>query len=1259
MCVPGLRRLLQRVVRAEHWVRLAGCLTSNIAWVLLALAAFCPAQVVSGASPLTLPPISNPNTIVLPGGDPLDPGPGSIYPSTVQVNGLTNGIVKVTVTVRNIAHPWPDDIDLLLVGPQGQTVMLMSDCGLDNPASDVTITFDDDAAQFVPGGDPGISSGTFKPTNDGTLDDFLAPAPQRPYGTALSVFQNTNPNGTWALYAFDDQPEQAGFIADGWTLTLTIGDPIADLVLTQSAPTTPVMVGNNLAYTITVTNRGPAHSSALVTDVLPSSMSFVSVTTTRGACTNAAGTVTCNLGNLLVNQGARIELTVSPNSGATTTNTVTVAGNQLELSPTNNSASVVTSSIGISDLAVNIVGTPAPALLGQPMLYHVVVTNHGPNQAGGVNLTNVLPAGFTMLAAVPSQGACSVQAASFSCSLGVVPAGASSVVQVTARPNVLGVHPCAASVTTSGLDLASSNNVASVDITVDPAADLGISALAGVTNILQGQNLVSVFSVSSQGPSSTAAQFSNPLPPGFTFVSSSTTRGGCTNTGASIECNLGTMVNGDSAQVSVVLRAVAAGTLTNLAQVSGSLSDPVPANNLSGTVANVTPSVDVAVSMTDSPDPVWLGDNVLYRMAITNRGLGEASSVALTNIFPPGFEFVSATPDAGACAQAANEISCALGPLAPGAGMTVNVILRPPALGLYTSVVSVATPEIDPTPQNNATVQVTRVITDSGTFGTAAPISITEFGSAFPYPSTVLVSGMTSAVFHLRVSVTNLSHTYPDDLDLLLVGPQGQTALLMSDAGGETDLNNVTLTFDDGASGFLPDSSPIISGAYRPSNYESNPDSLPAPAPSGLYPTNLAGFRNTDPNGTWSLYVVDDAVKDAGIIAGGWGITFFAQDPMADLAVAQTPSVNPAPIAANMSITYVVTNRGPTIATEVHLTNGIPAGLQGVTFQTTQGSCGNFGGVWICNLGSIASGGSARVTVNAIPAVMGQIPNTVTVGGPEIDARSSDNNSILILVVEQPPTILTNPSNVTVTNGASAQFSASAGGTGPLRYQWQRDGVNLPGATNTTLNIASVAPSNSGTYRVVVTNRVGLAISQGAALVVQGPPFISDLPNRTINENTSTGTVPFILTDAESPADSLTLLKSSSNAALVPEENILLGGSGTNRNLSVTPLSNQSGVTTISIVATDPDGNSTTNQFILTVNQVIDPPRFVSITQVGTVVTLSFTTESGFTYTVEYKDTLDDTIWTPVESLSGNGGTVVVTDSLAVTPTRFYRVRAN
>ena len=47
---------------------------------------------------------------------------------------------------------------------------------------------------------------------------------------------------------------------------------------------------------------------------------------------------------------------------------------------------------------------------------------------------------------------------------------------------------------------------------------------------------------------------------------------------------------------------------------------------------------------------------------------------------------------------------------------------------------------------------------------------------------------------------------------------------------------------------------------------------MPVPAPLGPYSTNLSTFYASDPNGTWSLYVVDDALVDTGVIAGGWSL---------------------------------------------------------------------------------------------------------------------------------------------------------------------------------------------------------------------------------------------------------------------------------------------------------------------------------------------------------------------------------------------------
>lgn len=82
------------------------------------------------------------------------------------------------------------------------------------------MTFDDDEATLVP---TPIVSGTFLPRTIGGGDVLPAPAP--PYGSTLSVFDGTNPNGTWSLFVFDDAVADSGTIAGGWFLTITTTCP--------------------------------------------------------------------------------------------------------------------------------------------------------------------------------------------------------------------------------------------------------------------------------------------------------------------------------------------------------------------------------------------------------------------------------------------------------------------------------------------------------------------------------------------------------------------------------------------------------------------------------------------------------------------------------------------------------------------------------------------------------------------------------------------------------------------------------------------------------------------------------------------------------------------------------------------------------------------------------------------------------------------------------------------------------------------------
>jgi subtilisin-like proprotein convertase family protein len=153
----------------------------------------------------------------------------------------------------------------------------------------------------------------------------------------------------------------------------------------------------------------------------------------------------------------------------------------------------------------------------------------------------------------------------------------------------------------------------------------------------------------------------------------------------------------------------------------------------------------------------------------------------------------------------------------------------------------------------------------------ATPLQIPD-GPATPYPSSITYSGLPGAsITDVNVVLTGLTHTEADDLDLLLVGPTNADAIVMSDAGGTTDVTGVTLTIDDQAASLLPDSTVLTTGSYRPANH-GGADTWPAPAPVSSGSVPLSVFNGTNPNGAWRLFVADDLSGDWGEFTGGWSL---------------------------------------------------------------------------------------------------------------------------------------------------------------------------------------------------------------------------------------------------------------------------------------------------------------------------------------------------------------------------------------------------
>jgi hypothetical protein len=239
-----------------------------------------------------------------------------------------------------------------------------------------------------------------------------------------------------------------------------------------------------------------------------------------------------------------------------------------------------------------------------------------------------------------------------------------------------------------------------------------------------------------------------------------------------------------------------------------------------------------------------------------------------------------------------------------------------------------------------ASLPIVALLTGAGqaaaaSFSNATPVVIPggvgSSGVASLYPLPMTVSGLTGGVSKTTVTLTGFAHQCSIDVDVLLVAPSGRSSILSSDAGdcaNETPLRApVNLTFDEGAATSVPcldaTTTPLLlpGGTYRPTDYSppSNgvqsvcdpstdldhhaPPARRAPGPladvfAGLtrplggWGHSLDVFNNTDPNGTWRLYVTDQYPASKGKLAG-WTL---------NLDTSPTPVQSPARVAQQPNI---------------------------------------------------------------------------------------------------------------------------------------------------------------------------------------------------------------------------------------------------------------------------------------------------------------------------------------------------------------------
>jgi subtilisin-like proprotein convertase family protein len=236
---------------------------------------------------------------------------------------MSGPITNVAVTLQGVGHTWPDDMDILLVGPHGKKVILMSDAYGSLGVSGFGWQWDDEAAAPMPEGNGTDVCATrfHRPANYGSGDVWPAPAPAGPYSTSLSAFDFTNPNGEWSMFVQDDAAGNTGFFTNRFQLQITTD---------ASAPTvTSVRPANKASGVGLAANVSATFSEAMKAGSINSNTfkHFKAGTAIGAEVTyNATAKKAILNPNANLKRGAKYKAVV-------TTGTRDLAGNQLDQSP--------------------------------------------------------------------------------------------------------------------------------------------------------------------------------------------------------------------------------------------------------------------------------------------------------------------------------------------------------------------------------------------------------------------------------------------------------------------------------------------------------------------------------------------------------------------------------------------------------------------------------------------------------------------------------------------------------------------------------------------------------------------------------------------------------------------------------------------------------------------------------------------------------------------------------------------------------------
>ncbi len=798
-----------------------------------------------------------------------------------------------------------------------------------------------------------------------------------------------------------------------------------------------------------------------------------------------------------------------------------------------------------SDLQITKTDGVTTRIPGTSTTYTIVVTNAGPNDVTGATVADTFPAIFTGATwTATTTGGATGFTASGSGNINdtvTIPNGSTITYVVTGTISgaVTGTLSNTATVTAPGgsadptpgnnsatgtlsntatvsapggvTDPTPGNNSATDTDTLTPSIDLAITKTDGKTSAVPGTSDIYTIVGTNNGPSTvTGATVADTFPAIFTGATFTTSATGGATGFANGSGNINQVVNMPSGStityvVTGTISAAATGTLTNTATVTapGGVTDSTPGNNSATDTDTLTPRADLAVTKTDSPDPVIAGNNVTYTIVLANNGASDAQTVSLSDALPAGTTFVSATQTSGAAftlttpaVGAAGTITAANSTLTAGTSATFTIVARVGSGvangSTLSNTASVTSATTDPTPGNNSAAATTTVSAqaDLAVKKTDAPDPVIA-GNNVTYTISLTNNGASNA------QTVSLSDALPAATQT--GGPA--FTLTTPSVGGTGTFTATNSTLAAGASATFT----VI--AHVNANVASG---------SVISNTATATTATTDPTPGNNSATATTSVST-----------------QADLSITKTDAPDPVIVGNTLTYTLDFANSGGSDARNVSLTDPLPAGTTFVSANAPVGwtiitpAVGGTGTVTFTKTtASNGETGTFTIMVNASPSAAGTtLTNTATVSSSTTDPNPANNSATATttangtdLRITQTDGISTSTPGSTLTYSLSYANVGSAPATGVVLTETlpvgtsfvasENPGWSQVGATNQyTFAVGDLAGGANGT--ATFTAHASATVAAGLAQIANTATIADDTthgPDLVPADNTATDT---------------------------------------------------------------------------------------------------------------------------------------------------------